>query len=87
MLRLLRRLARVEINPLDEEVFGQLSNCGRALVAIESFHDLAIDEPGLAGDPKQLRLRQSTTDSRGPEINIGARIEGKLSLDHDIGKI
>ena len=83
----MRGFAGEEIDSLNEKVSGQLGFSRGAFVTVETLHDLTVCQANVGSDPIKLCLRQSAANSRGPEIDIAARRQRKLSLNHDIGEI
>jgi hypothetical protein len=53
---------------------------------IEPTRQPDVAEPDLREHCEELSLRESASDSTGPEINVAPDALGQLRLDHDVGE-
>lgn len=81
------RFAREKVHAVRGEILGQVGLGGRSFVAVEALNYSSIDEADLLDNLKELRLRQSSADSGGPQFGVAPRRQGKLPLHHNVGEI
>jgi len=76
--------ASEQIDPVNVQIRGQFFLRRCALVAAEVLGDAPIDETHRLHNLDKLRLRQSTANSGGPEVDVTSGIEGQFSVNHHV---
>jgi hypothetical protein len=78
-----KRLARKHVYPMHAVLTGcLLLGCGAE--AIKSRSDLDLFQASLRQVCNELCLRQSTSDSTGPQIDVAARVFGEFHFEGNI---